>query len=270
MKTDLKIGLGIFAAYCVWALHRARKAKGTSGIGAVKRAPRRIWKEVEEAQKAGIDLTDPNGWEQHTQVLKRLSRGKLSNSASSKPDEQRYFNQLRRAYKSIAGTTMAHDQSVVRNEYGDVILIYNDYHLDQLPKTAADWIEDFLPMDSAEYGYWHTIADIARMRVSFVWNSKGEHRGVEQLIFGHNTPSERKQRISYLASPGKGGVYPEAYAHKLWEDTDRTKDDQDILNGVLDAIRDTPSVGAAQKACIDEYLKAHQAEEPLLHEDIPF
>lgn len=251
----------------LWLLSRNKRV---SGIGATKRAPRRIWSEVEAAQKAGIDLTDPNGWEKHAQVLRKLSNGKLTASKSDKPDEQRYFNQLRRAYKSIAGTNLQPKQSVVRNEYGDVILVYNDYELDKLPQKAADYVRDFGGIDGYEMGYWRTLADIATGRVKFVWSSKGVHRGVEKLIFGTSAPAERKARISYLATPEKGGVYPEIYAHKLWENEDQVSTDMDFLDGVLDAIRTCQSVGQAQKILIDNYMKAHQAAEPMMWEDVPF
>jgi len=280
MKTASKIAL---AAGAIVAFLFARKnQKPTAGIGAVK-SKRRIWSEVQKAQENGIDLSDPNGWKGHENFLKRAADGKLSRSNSAKSDEERYFGQLRRAYKSIAGTSLPHDQAVVRNEYGDVILIYNDYHLDRLPQIAAEWVsqraaEDF--SNAYAYGYWVTVAAIAIGSVKFIWKGKGAHRGVEELVFGSSAPAERKQRISYIVSANtrdkyprgaaNAGKYPEEWAHALWEGNDGRQDDQEITNGVLDAIRDTPSVGAAQEACIKLYMEAHQAQEPLLYQDVPF
>lgn len=243
------------------------------GVGATK-AKRRIWFEVQRAQEAGVDLTDPNGWKGKETFLRKASQGKLSRSSSSKSDEERYFGQLRRAYNSIAGTSIIPDQAVIRNQYGDVILTYNDYHLDQLPQIAADWMEKESKENAASpyaYGYWATVAAIARGK-RFIWKGTkdGIHRGIEELVFGKAAPSERKQRISYLASKEKGGVYPEKWAHSLWEANDSQQDDQEITNGVLDALRDTPSVGAAQQACADAFMQAHQVQEPLLYEGIPF
>lgn len=266
MITALLIGAG-----ALWLL--GHKRNGVSGIGATKRK-RRIWSEVEAAQRAGIDLNDPNGWEQHASQLRKMANGKIPASRSDKPDEQRYFNQLRRAYKSVAGTNLPYTENIVRNENDDVILIYRDYHMDDLPKRAASWIvgEAETDTDIERGAYWSTIAYIADGG-KFVWNSSknGRHRGACELIFGKSAPEERKRRISYLASPEKGGIYPEQLAHRAWEaDVTGRSDDQQILNGVLDAIRSCTSVGQAQQMCIDEYLKAHQVEEPLLYQDVPF
>lgn len=265
--------LGAVAVYLL-----AHKNNSVSGIGATRKrkAPRRIWKELEAAQRAGIDLSDPNGWENNKGVLDRImfTHEATPHSKSSKPTHQLYFNQLRRAYKSIAGTTLPHDQSVIKNEYGDTVLVYNDYHLDQLPARASEYIlNETLPglgNDYSAIGYWATIAAIAQGQ-KFVWTSKGVHRGVQQLVFGGNNPSERKARISYLASLEKGGMYPEMFAHKVWESyTDGNGDDQEITDGVLEALRTCTSVGQAQEACVNAFISAHQSQEPLLYEDVPF
>lgn len=247
-----------------------KRRKATNGIGATKQ-PRRIWAELEAAQNAGIDLNDPEGYKGHADVLRRMANGKIKDNGI-KPIEERYFGQLRRAYKSVAGTTLRPDQSIVYNEYGDPIIIYNDYHLKELPQTAAQWLlneSDANITNPEQAAYWITIASIAT-GTKFVWARKGEHRGVQQLVFGANAPTERKQRISYLASPEKGGVYPEAFAHKIWERMDRNADDQEITNGVLQALRDTTSVGQAQKICVDQYMAAHQVKEPTVFQDLPF
>lgn len=248
------------------AIKRKRAQQGTSGIGAVKRSPRRIWAEVEQAQRHGIDFTDPNGWKEHTDVLEWMAHGKLRESDSAKPEEQRYFNQLRRAYNSIAGTNLPYKESIVRNENGDVILMYRDYELEKLPQKAAQWV-----LDTYNEPYALTMAAIAT-GTKFVWNSSKDrvHRGVQELIFGKSAPNERKQRISYIATPEKGGVYPEAFAHSIWEHFDMTGDTQEITDAVLEAIRYCTSVKGAQQMCIDEYMKAHQAEPDLLYQDIPF
>ena len=266
MITALLIGAGV-----LWLL--SRKNKGTSGIGAVRRSKRRIWSEVEQAQKHGIDLTDPDAWKNHTDTLSWMAQGKLKDGNYSKPIEQRYFNQLQRAYKSIAGTDLPYKESKVYNEYGDVILVYRDYEKDKMLSRAIDEMKDnwWSQNLSNKGAYMQTIADIASGKLKFVWKSKDEHRGAEKLIFGKSAPEERNQRISYLASPEKGGVYPEKYAHMLWEETDMQADDTEILDGVLEAIRQCPSVGQAREDVMWEYIKNHStAWEDSEREELPF
>ena len=274
MITALLIGAG-----ALWLLGRKRNA--VSGIGAVRKQKRRIWSEIESAQRLGIDLTDPDGW--------KGKKGKLDTIAfthealpsskqvlrSGKPAEQVYFNQLRRAYKSIAGTNLPYDESVVRNENGDVILVYRDYHMENLPRRAAEYIleESYANMANSpsNSAFWATAAKIA-LGAKFVWNSSKDkiHRGVEQMAFGKLSPEERKKRISYLATPAKGGKYIDEFAHELWEHTDMVADDHDITNGVTQALLEFDTRAAAADACMEEFLKAHQVEEPLLYQDVPF
>ena len=201
-----------------------------------------------------------------------MAKGKIKEDGKL-PVEQRYFNQLRRAYKSISGTNLAYDQSIVRNEFGDVILIYNDYHLDQLPEIAIEEMKDnwWSQNLSDKEAMMQTIADIASGKLKFIWKGDKTHRGVEEMVFGKSAPQERKQRISYLASKEKGGITPEAYAHYLWENTDMQADDQEILDGVLEAIRQTTSVGQAREDVINEFIKNHTTDNNgLLYNDVPF
>jgi hypothetical protein len=284
----INTGVGLAAAYfigtAIAGAIKKRHESGANGIGAIK-SKRRIWNEVEDAQKAGIDLTDKTAWEKHAPLLRRMASGKIKEDGST-PMEQRYFNQLSRAYKSIAGTNLPYKESVVRNENDDVILIYRDYDLDRLPQIAAEWVAqeatDNVHNDPFAYGYWVTIAAIAIGSAKFIWKGTkdGVHRGVEQLVFGSAAPMERKKRISYIVSANtrekypKGaanaGKYPEEWAHALWERVDRSVDDPEITNGVLEALRTCQSVGMAKEMCKNEYLKAHQVQEPLLYQDVPF
>jgi hypothetical protein len=258
----------LIAAGALYLLNR--KQSGASGIGAIK-SKRRIWNEVEDAQRAGIDLTDKSAWQKHAPLLRRMANGKIKEDGTT-PMEQRYFNQLSRAYKSIAGTTLPYKESIVRNENDDVILIYRDYDMANLPAKAAQYI-----IDNAESNklypevnaYWLTIAYIALGKLKFIWKGDKIHRGIEQMVFGQSAPSERKQRISYLASKEKGGVTIDAWAHQLWEHLE-TGDTEQYTDGAIDAIRDCQSVGMAKEMCKQEYLKAHQVEEPLLYQDVPF
>ena len=79
---------------------------------------------------------------------------------------------------------------------------------------------------------------------------------------------ERKKRISYLASAKNGGLYPEIFAHRLWESvTNGEGDDKEILDGVIDAIRECDSVGEARDVITARYIQDHQEEE---FNDTPF
>ena len=282
MKTNTKIALGLIAAYAAFVYARYKGIFGVSGIGATKRPPRRIWKEVEQAQREGVELSknkfsDLTRGEQEDMMRLALNNGYKRTKAAEAKGETRaegYFRQLHRAYKSIAGTDLRPEQSVVRNKYGDVVLIYNDYHLEDMTANAIEEMRDnwWSPNLSNKGAMMQTIADIASGNLKFVWTSTkdGVHRGVEKLIFGKSAPMERKQRISYLASPEKGGVYPEEYAHRLWERTGGQADDQEILDGVLQAILQTPSVGKAREDCEWEYIKNHTVSEPGMWDDVPF
>lgn len=268
MITALLIGAG--------ALFLLHHNKSVSGIGMAKRkSKRRIYAEIEDAQKAGIDFTDKTGWQKNEKKLAKIMKAHniVLHGNSDKPEAQRYFNSLRRAYNAIAGTNLPYKTSRVYNENGDVILEYHDYNLQNILQDAVNWVEaETLPavaMDGQRLGYFATICAIAS-GTKFVWTNKGVHRGVEKLVFGASAPSERKARISYLASPEKGGVYPETFAHYVWENYTHTEgDDQDITNGVLEALREIQSVGQAQKYCTDMYVEAHKIDD-IAPEDLPF
>ena len=268
MITALLIGAGL--------LYGIKRAQSVSGIGMAKRkAKRRIYSEIEAAQKAGIDLTDKTGWEKQEKKLAKIMKAHniVLHGKSDKPDAQRYFNSLRRAYNAISGTNLPYKTSRVYNENGDVILEYHDYNLQNILQDAVNWVEaETLPAlitDGERLGYFATICAIAS-GTKFVWASKGVHRGVEALVFGSSVPAERKLRISYLASPDKGGVYPEAFAHYVWENYTQTNgDDLEITNGVLAALREIQSVGQAQKYCVDMYVEAHKIDD-IAPEDLPF
>lgn len=281
MKQDTKNTLYVAAAAAgLLALLRYKsKQAGTAGIGAVKQ-PRRIWVEVEAAQREGIDLTAKSyddlvtGSQEDLFVLARRFGYKGNKKAQQhlEPLAKGYFNTLRRAYKSIAGTNLPYDESVVRNENGDMILTYRDYHLDQLPEKAAEWIRTnyVRPVGDAIDAWWYTLADIATGRVKFVWKGDKIHRGVEQMVFGRPAPQERKERRSYLTTAKNGGQYVDEYAHHLWQSVFDGADDQVITNGVIEAILNCSSVQWARDYIVQQYLQANQVEEPLLYQDVPF
>lgn len=259
----------LLAAGALWLI---RKNKSISGIGALKRKKKRyIWKEVQWAQDNNIDLDDKNGYEKHEDKLAKKAEQFIHNE-SDRPKYIRYFNQLRRAYQSISGTGLKPTQSIVYNDLGDVILVHYDYHLDQLPQLAAEHFRKSVSAtDGYTIGYWYTITGIALGTLKFIWKGDKIHRGVEAMVFGRQAPTERKKRISYLANANKGGVTVDQYAHQLWQNiTDGNGDDQEIANGIMDAIREFNSVGEAQDYIIAEYLKYIAPQEASLWQDIPF
>ena len=48
------------------------------------------------------------------------------------------------------------------------------------------------------------------------------------------------------------------------------QDDQEITNGVLDAIRDCSSVKSAKDSCVREYMDYHTVKDQPLFQDVPF
>lgn len=255
-----------------------RKAKkNIAGIGRVERVKRRLWRELETMQKDGVRFDDKEGYKGHEPILRKAALQAGLKDEGKRPVEQRYFNQLRRLYNSVAGTDLPYTESRIKNRLGDDIVIYRDYHLENLPKIAceeaAEEAMETMHLDSSRPAYWYTIAQIGLGNVKFVWKSNRDRtrRGVEELIFGHNAPSERKQRISYIATPEKGGVYPEQFAHRIWEAADMRGDTQVILDGVLQAIRETTSVGAARELCEHKFIIDHDVPDPEdFSEEVPF
>lgn len=179
---------------------------------------------------------------------------------------------MRRAYKAISGigaTYLPYKTYEVYNHRGDLILQHRDYGTpDQMFHDAIDYILQNNINDSEEYGYWETVAAIAN-GLKFVWESKGIHRGIEELIFGGGKhPKERKARTSYLASPQKGGMYPEVFAEKIIGNSsfaNEYMDEQDILNGVLDAFLNIESRQQAKQIILNEYINQntiHDSDTP--------
>lgn len=139
--------IGILAIGAI-ALLALRKKRGVSGIGKVERVKRRIYKEIEAAQKLGVDFdlkynelmnSDLNsleevgkmfGWKQ---TKRSIESGKLYTEA--------YYNSLKRAYNAIAGIGIGaadYNTHTIRNGKGKIILQWREYdpvveHLQQEP-----------------------------------------------------------------------------------------------------------------------------------------
>lgn len=84
------------------------------------------------------------------------------------------------------------------------------------------------------------------------------------MIFGKNSPGEKKARRSYLVTASKGGVYPEIFAEGL---RGYYGDDYEILNGVLECLREVQSAKQAREIIMDKYENDHTLSE---YEEVPF
>lgn len=124
------------------------KKRSVSGIGAVQRVKRRIYKEIAAAQKLGVDfdlkypeLTNSQinsleevgnmfGWKQ---TKRSIESGKRYTEA--------YYNSLKRAYNAISGVGIGavdYNTYTIRNGKGKIILQWREYdpvveHLQQEP-----------------------------------------------------------------------------------------------------------------------------------------
>ena len=252
-----------------------RKKRGVAGIGAAYK--RRMYYEINRLQPV-VDFT--LNYDDQTEVAKKAIED-LYNTyykeiyPNRKPiTPERYYKPLKRAYNAISGigeTALPYYESRVKNEYGDVILIHRDYGTpEQKLKDAYIWVEEnYRLRNDYDTGWWDTVFAIADGK-KFVWTSNESQRGIEKLLFGKTSPTERKQRISYLASPSKGGIYPERLIHEIWESTDRNADDTEIANGVLDAFREVTSVKQARQIFLDQYFKDHMIENEETDPNLPF
>lgn len=237
---------------------------------------RRIYREVAEAQSFGAEfLFDYDT--QSARVKRSISEMcKLHNRTYPKRTpltEEKYYKQLKRAYNAISGigkTTLPYNESTIRNHRGDIIMLYRDYGTDdKILSDAIDYvIENYACMYNDRIGYYETLAYIARGG-KFVWESKGVHRGVGELLGWISAPAERKLRISYLASPKKGAIYPEPFAESL---AGYYGNDREVLNGVEECLMDVISKQQAIDIIMDIYIRDHNESE--LREsnlkDVPF
>lgn len=256
-----------------------KKKRSVSGIGAVKR---RIYKEISELQRTypRVDFTLdfdslPKDQKDHIEWACENWYNKVY--PKRKPlTAEKYYKQLRKAYGAISGvgtTSLPYRESIVKNNFGDTILIHRDYGTpEQKMRDAIIYIEEsYIEPGNDDYkiGYWGTVLGIATGK-RFIWKSSKNYRGIESLIFGASAPTEKKMRISYIATKEKGGISPERYAESLLEYS-LNGDSQEILSGVLDAIREIHSVKQAKQIIYDTYLRDHiQQEEYDAHDDLPF
>lgn len=242
----------------------------TKSIGALPK--RRIYREMATAQSSHVDFTLP--YDQQDWIAKKAIKEltRLHNESRSRKaptSEEKYYKQLRRAYNAISGigkTNLPYKESIIHNHRGDEILRYRDYGSEtDILWDAIDYvIENYAQMYESKIGYYETLAYLATGG-KFVWNSKGVHRGIESLAFGKSAPAEKKLRVSYLSTPNKGAKYLEEFAH---EHTGYYGDDQEILNGVIDCIKDVHSPKQAKDIILDIYLNDHEIDDQ--RSDAPF
>lgn len=247
------------------------KKRDVSGIGVPKR---RIYREMATAQASHVDFTlpyDEQDWIAKKAITTLTNMHNKTRKLKNPITDEKYYKQLRRAYNMISGvgkTTLPYKESVVRNDRGDEILIYRDYGSEtDILWDAIDYvIETYAQKLESQIGYYEALAYIATGG-KFVWGSKGEHRGVEALIFGKSSPGERKARLSYLSTPSKGAKYPEAFAE---EHTGYYGDDMEILNGVLDCIMQVHSQKQAKDMILELYFNDHKYSDYITENDTPF
>lgn len=240
-----------------------------AGIGAAK-FKRRIYQEIADLQKH-VDFTY-NSYDDQTEDGKRLIErncrilNEMYPRRKRQLEPRRYYNQLRRAYNSIAGigeTTLPFRESQITNDNGDVILVYRDYGTQHMQlMDAIDWLREVSSSDPEEIGYNETLIYLASGG-KLVWNdSKNKvHRGLQSEILARGSNAERKKRISIIAHPNKGGLYPDGLAHRIWELYGSKHDDYYIKNGVLSALLSFETPAQAQDEILRLYYNAHTKPE---------
>lgn len=238
-----------------------------NGIGKLQK--RRIYQEMEAAQKAGIHLGLGNygGFPQDEEKLEQLGRkfGYKGNPSSSKPYAEQYYNNLNRAYRAISGTTLPYKESKVYNGLGDEIIRYRDYGTEE--QQLKDAI-DYLSAGAGEKSlYWYIVGLVALGDVKLLWTVDAKERakgnkGLKEELFGRSASGEKREYRAVLATKEKGGITPDRFAHMLWEHIgDDRLDDLQIRDILLDAVRDYHDRKQAENAIMEQYLDAHQEED---------
>lgn len=244
--------------------------KQQTGIGRVKR---RIYRELADAQDHGIDFNSVYYGDES--MLRSLANkyGYKGSKKSTKPIEEQYFNSLQRAYRAISGigsTSLPYHKSEVTNKYGDVVLAYYDYGTEEDMWNAA---RDFWRNMGEFNGYNRTVQYLAEGG-KFLWSGGGGKdavkKGVKEECFASrgDVSGERKKRLSYLS---KQGLTPAAFAERIWGegyemDINRSPDDMEIKDGVIQAILDIENAGQARQMIMDFYLESHTDPEEPMHD----
>lgn len=226
---------------------------------------RNIFAEIQNAQQYQADFA--TNYDNQNQMSKLFLKdgAKRYNNAFPRRKQlngEMYYKQLLTQYKKISGTTLPFVESQIVNSRGDVILIHRDYGdrkkmlLDAITFTRNAFIgNNFL------IGFYGTLSYIATGG-KFVWETKGQRRGIETVVFGKKVPGEKKARRSYI---GKQGLTPEELAHDIWEY--EGGNDIEILDGVIDAILTIDSKTAAEEKLLNDYIEAHEEQE---YNEAPF
>ena len=113
------------------------KKRSVSGIGAVQRVKRRIYKEIEAAQQSGVDFDkkwieiSPKERDVLFDVGTMFGWKQTNRSRESgRSYEEAYFNSLKRAYNAISGIGIGaadYTTHTIRNGNGKIILQWRDY-----------------------------------------------------------------------------------------------------------------------------------------------
>ena len=235
--------------------------------------------EIAQAQRAGIDFWDDYD-ERDAERLESLAKAngvKLTKADVEKGITlpQKYFLQLYRKFKplrdQIGKINYPYETAYIYNRNGDKSLIIHDYDERRDAVKALDYVESEMAGGGDDTAaYWATVVAIAK-GAKFVWKDKKVHgtvtlKGLESCLFGQGDhEGERKKYFKILGNP-KDAWYPEKFAEEL-------SLSNNVLNGVLDALRSVRTPSDAIELCMDAYYK--QFEEPddprgHLDEDLPF
>lgn len=252
--------LGAIALGIMGAAHKQ------SGVGALRKAKRRIYNEMAAVQESEINLEKDFSEldRQERESLQALAKhfGFKGTSRSTKSVEEQFYNSIQRRYKAISGigrtTLPAQHVSVITNGRGDKIMEYIDYGSDEwIEKNALGWFYDEFVAPGLN-GFNATIYYIATGG-KFLWDGgkDGVKRGVKNEVFATSgkATAERKMRISYLS---KDGITIDRFAESIHPSNEtRAYNEDEIRNGVIDALREFISVGDCKRYIVQMYIDYH-------------
>ena len=241
------------------------------GIG--KLPKRRIYHELKAAQDKGIDLSAGYSTTDD-KALSDLGKrfGYKGSTQSTKPYAQQYYNNLQRAYKAIAGTTLPYKESVVHNAQGDEILRYRDYGTED--QQLQDAIDELSAGVSDSSIYWQIMGDIANKQCKLLWQVSAKEKqaglkGLADWIIGRASANDRKFYKGVLANKDKGGITPEKYAHRIWESNGMQGDDMRIRDILFEALNTTTDPKEARRMILEVYYDAHKEQEQTFDWSVP-
>lgn len=233
------------------------------GIG---RAPkRRIYEELADAQRSGIELYEAYNEAQDKELAKLAHRyGYKGSNRSSRSLSEQYFNSLKRAYNAVAGTRLPYKESIIYNNLGDEVIRYRNYGTDEQKFQAA---LDELCEGYGETGmYWRILGMIASGGLKFLWTLpekqlQAGNKGLQEELFGRKAPKERKNYRKLLATAANGGLTPSRAAEQIASSAgDPNMDDMATRNILLDVLQEVTSPEQARNRIMDAYYDMYKEE----------